>query len=217
MQGRGISTTNVGQSATEQTQPRGNCVLGRTVHGCSCDMRRARGTSRRGFRSFSSRQQLCSAIMRWPILASWGILAIQACMVSSTAPAATSGSVDAPTSAVPFTGGRSAACAGTDTSDTANSMGRAQIIRVVSKVVFIASSSLRYGQTKHTLLRQSSPAIHSNRRDPLLSIVGRGSQIMTCAPFTPRFCSTLRINVLLGMTSANARPQRQGSDRTDLL
>jgi len=51
---------------------------------------RAPGTDWMGLRSFSSRQQPCSAIINWPILASLGILAMQAFKVSSLAPAAMS-------------------------------------------------------------------------------------------------------------------------------
>ena len=46
-------------------------------------MLRAPGTDWMGLRSFSSRQQPCSAIINWPILASLGILAMQARKVSS--------------------------------------------------------------------------------------------------------------------------------------
>jgi hypothetical protein len=54
---------------------------------------RAPGTDWTGLRLFSSRQQPCSAIINWPMLASLGILAMQARKVSSAAPAAMSASL----------------------------------------------------------------------------------------------------------------------------
>jgi hypothetical protein len=94
-----------------------------------------------GLPSFSSRPQPCSAIIRWPILASLGILAMQACKVSSTDPAAIPGSVVVPDPGATDAGSRSAACVDTSPSDAAKSTVSTEIVRFVSRVVIIACSS----------------------------------------------------------------------------
>jgi hypothetical protein len=82
--------------------------------------------------------------MRWPILASFGILAIQAFNVSSTAPAAILGSMVVMVVSDPgarVTGGGSAAWAETATHEAANRRSTARNIRLLRRVVFIVHSS----------------------------------------------------------------------------
>src|SRR6185437_3814544 len=100
-------------------------------------MLRAPGTARKGFRSLSSRPQLCSAIIRCPILASFGILAIQAFNVSSPAPAAILGSMVVSDPGACVADGESAALDETAINKTANRRSTAQHTRLLSKVVSI--------------------------------------------------------------------------------
>src|SRR5215831_17261054 len=100
-------------------------------------MLRAPGTAWKGFRSLSSRPQLCSAIIRWPILASLGILAIQAFNVSSTAPAAILGSLVVSDPGACVAGSESAAWVETETHEAANRRSTARNIHLLSRVVFI--------------------------------------------------------------------------------
>jgi hypothetical protein len=79
--------------------------------------------------------------MRWPILASFGILAIQAFNVSSTAPAAILGSMVVADPGARATGGGSAAWTETATHEAANRRNTTQNIRLLRRVVVIVHSS----------------------------------------------------------------------------
>lgn len=123
-------------------------------------MLRAPGTARKGFRSRSSRPQLCSAIIRCPILASFGILAIQAFNVSSPAPAAILGSMVMSDPGAGIADGESAAWDETATNEAANRRNTAQNICLLSRVVFIVSSSCNSNIVKIPVLWSADDAAH---------------------------------------------------------
>ena len=118
------------------------------------------GTARKGFRSRSSRPQLCSAIMRCPILASFGILAIQAFNVSSPAPAAIFGSMVESDPGAWVADGESAAWDETATNEAANRRSTAQNIRLLSRVVFIVPSSCDRNIAKIPVLWSADDSAH---------------------------------------------------------